>query len=282
MFFLLSKMILLFRVRKNVLYYRITINKKRSTDQSTGIRFDDTDQWNAKRQRFDNNDFNNELLARLKLKLQNIYLSLGAAATAADITKAYKANIPEGKEIVPKAKKKEKKGYNKELDKFLTDAEMSILESAKLGKDQKFLDVFIILMRTGMNYSDYKMLDFRAAIVKSEYGDYIRIERNKTSERAIIPLMPKVRELLEKYDYAPPKMSRIFLYKKTKQISKQLLSREITPKFGRKTMANYCLENSISIDVTAKILGHAGTEMVQRHYAQIREKRVMKEWGMIS
>jgi site-specific recombinase XerD len=48
-------------------------------------------------------------------------------------------------------------------------------------------------------------------------------------------------------------------------------------KFGRKTITNLFLEKGVSIEVTAKVLGHKDLTMVQKHYAQIKHNRVLSE-----
>lgn len=76
----LTDMTILFRTRKNTtintLYIRITIDKKRGTDFSSGIRYDNVEQWNSKKQRFDNSPLLNNEIEEIKHALKEIYLRL--------------------------------------------------------------------------------------------------------------------------------------------------------------------------------------------------------------
>lgn len=91
---------------------------------------------------------------------------------------------------------------------------MKELEEKDWGELQIFADIFIILARTGMNYSDFVSIDFNLAIKTIEQGAVIVIARGKTSRESIIPLFPVVRKILEKYSYNPRRYERTYFNKK--------------------------------------------------------------------
>ncbi len=292
----ITEMNILFRVRTNktiqTLYYRVTLHKQRSTDQTTCINFTQADGWNASSQTFARAPQYNELLARIRLSLQSAYLALGESATAKQVSKRIDVRALMHAPAVPelpkedskeKPKKATRKNYDKEIEKHLTETQMNLLESTVFEKKlQKYADILIILMRTGINYSDYKKIDWKTAIKNTENGELIVIERSKTNQRAIIPLFPIVKKILEKNNYKMRIYHHSGLAVKFEELGKLIGVEHLTPKYGRKTMATFCLDNGVSIEVAAKILGHAGTQMIQRHYAVIGEKRVMAEFkGLI-
>lgn len=275
----LTKMKILFTARKYqeniVLRVRVTINRKKSSDVSTDIFFKDSDCWNAKKQTFENSDYLNERMRREKIKIENIFLKM-KNPTAKGVIDIYT-----GKSTLLD----QRKNVADELSKHLEEADMVKIETFAFDqKLQPWADIYIILQHTAMNYSDYKAMDFRTAVKTNKEGnEYIEFYRNKTNQKSIVPVSPKLKEILEKYKYSPPKRSRSHLNKKLKEIAKLvgIADSRFSVKFGRKTFANLLLEKGVSLDVTSKVLGHANTNLVQKHYAELKAKRIVNEIGEI-
>lgn len=276
----LSNMRILFTPRqytnKSVLRIRVTIDGKRSTDVSTEIFFTAADCWNSRKQTFENSDLLNERVRREKHKIEAIFLKL-KEPTAKAIMDCYC-----GKTTPQKASTKH---YNNEISKHLSEEMMLKIEATEFKPKslQRCADIFIILQRTGINYSDYLRLriDFAPLIKTYEGTKYIEIHRSKTNQRAIIPVHSSLKKVLEKYNYIPPNQSRSFFYRMLKMLAEKvgIEDKRFSLKWGRKSLTNLFLEKGVSVEATARVLGHAGTEMVQKHYARINEKRVIAEVG---
>ena len=65
-------------------------------------------------------------------------------------------------------------------------------------------DQFLLLAWTGCRYSDLPKLT-RRYIVKEDGDDVFSLEQQKTGAKVVIPILPPIVPILEKYDYQPPK-----------------------------------------------------------------------------
>ena len=89
-------------------------------------------------------------------------------------------------------------------DVHLTDAELVAIEQVVLPRPslERARDLFMIGVLSGQRFSDYSV--FEKADVK---GDLIIKAAEKTENDVFIPLLPKLRALLDKYDWNLPKIS---------------------------------------------------------------------------
>ena len=79
----------------------------------------------------------------------------------------------------------------------LTDQDLKTLETIGLPESlDYFRDLFLIGCYSGQRYSDYSRFD-----KKYVDGDYIVIRAKKTAQFSYIPLNPKLKKLLEKYEW---------------------------------------------------------------------------------
>jgi|TARA_R110001606_G_scaffold355358_2_gene506331 site-specific recombinase XerC len=79
----------------------------------------------------------------------------------------------------------------------LTDQDLKTLEAIELSETLSyFRDLFLIGCYSGQRYSDYSRFD-----KKYINGDSIVIRAKKTGQFSYIPLNPKLKRLLEKYDW---------------------------------------------------------------------------------
>ena len=65
-------------------------------------------------------------------------------------------------------------------------------------------DQFLLLAWTGCRYSDLGKLS-RKYIVNEDGDRYFSLEQQKTGAKVVIPILPPIVPILEKYDYQPPK-----------------------------------------------------------------------------
>lgn len=89
---------------------------------------------------------------------------------------------------------------------YLTDDELTDLYNLDLTNNKKLervRDLFLIGCYTGLRFSDFSKLT-----LKNIEGSYIKIETQKTGENVIIPLHPKIIEILKRYNNdLPPSIS---------------------------------------------------------------------------
>ena len=65
-------------------------------------------------------------------------------------------------------------------------------------------DQFLLLAWTGCRYSDLGKLS-RKYIVNENGDNYFSLEQQKTGAKVVIPILPPIVPILEKYDYQPPR-----------------------------------------------------------------------------
>ncbi|MCQ2137854.1 MAG: site-specific integrase [Bacteroidales bacterium] len=82
---------------------------------------------------------------------------------------------------------------------YLTDKELKAVEEhVFVGTKEMARDLFVIGCHTAMRWSDYSRLS-----ILDIQGGYIRQIQQKTKERVIIPVHPKVAEIVQKWNGAP-------------------------------------------------------------------------------
>ena len=135
--------------------------------------------------------------------------------------------------------------------------------------------VFLAMTYSGINHCDLpKLSELKGSDVIT-----FQIQRKKNDgkdvEKAIIPVIPELRELLEKYDYRLP-VHDVNVINRHLHIFESLLNVpiKITTYTARKTAAKLLHERGVSIDVISKILGHTSVLTTQRHYLNVSQKRV--------
>ncbi len=89
----------------------------------------------------------------------------------------------------------------------LNEDELQALADLDLA-DNPYLDrvrdQFLLLAWTGCRYSDLGKLT-RKYIVNEDGESYFSLEQQKTGAKVVIPILPPIVPILEKYDYQPPK-----------------------------------------------------------------------------
>jgi len=89
----------------------------------------------------------------------------------------------------------------------LNEKELQALARLDLA-DNPYLDrvrdQFLLLAWTGCRYSDLGKLS-RKYIVNEDGDSYFSLEQQKTGAKVVIPILPPIVPILEKYDYQPPK-----------------------------------------------------------------------------
>lgn len=89
----------------------------------------------------------------------------------------------------------------------LNENELQALADLDLANNpylDRVRDQFLLLAWTGCRYSDLGKLT-RRYIVQEDGDDCFSLEQQKTGAKVVIPILPPILPILEKYDYQPPK-----------------------------------------------------------------------------
>ena len=167
-----------------------------------------------------------------------------------------------------------KKDKPKEIS-YLKPHIVEKIENLKLESEFKeSIDLFLFICYTSMDNNELRVLDKDKHI----FGDTIVIMRGKTkkySSKQIIPILPKTKSLLEKYNYQLPVHHTYTFNRYLKVIKSMLNINELTTKVGRKTAGMFFLTNSVPIEVVSRIMGHKSVKTTQKYYADILESEIV-------
>lgn len=159
--------------------------------------------------------------------------------------------------------------------KYLTEDEVGKIKNAVITSAyiDRARDLFIFQCYTGMAYADVCQFDFSKA-EQRQGGWFYRDERLKTREQYSQMILPDAMAILKKYDYRLPTIS----LQKYNQFLKSVgrcagLDKVLTSHMGRHTFATMVLNKGVSVEIAAKMLGHAQIKTTQR-YAKVLAKSV--------
>lgn len=171
-----------------------------------------------------------------------------------------------------------KRNTPKEIE-YLNSEQLKSLEKMKFtGVLEDARIIFLAMAYSGLNHCDLKILE----TLKGKESIIVKIDRKKNErhqiDKAIIPIITELRELLDTYDYTLPKHD-INVINRHLHVFEGLLgvNIKITTYTARKSAAMLLSEKGVSIDVVSKILGHTSIQTTQRYYVKISEKRVLQE-----
>jgi len=169
---------------------------------------------------------------------------------------------------------------------YLTAKELSILEEINLPGErlEHVRDIFIFCCYTGLAYADVSKLN-KNHLEEGENGViWIKINRTKTKSRSVIPLLPRAREILEKYSsYAKgntekkllPVISNQNLNKYLKEVAEQCgITKRVSMHLARHTFATtVTLGKGVDIMTVSKMLGHKNLRTTQI-YSKVTELKI--------
>ena len=152
-------------------------------------------------------------------------------------------------------------------------------------------DIFIFACYTGLSFSDIAKLSRIHLQHGADGKEWIIIDRSKTNNRCRIPILPKAREILKRYeDY--PKISNkdillpVLTNQKMNSYLKELgdicdINKNITMHIARHTFAtSVTLSNGVPIETVSKILGHASLKTTQI-YAKVLDRKISEDMDML-
>lgn len=152
-------------------------------------------------------------------------------------------------------------------------------------------DIFIFACYTGLSFSDIAKLSRIHLQHGADGKEWIIIDRSKTNNRCRIPILPKAREILKRYeDY--PKISNkdillpVLTNQKMNSYLKELgdicdINKNITMHIARHTFAtSITLSNGVPIETVSKILGHTSLKTTQI-YAKVLDKKISEDMDLL-
>lgn len=182
--------------------------------------------------------------------------------------------------------------FDKVEREFLTETELLIIEEKVIRIERlSFVrDIFVFACYTGLSYIDAINVEPNDLNIGIDGELWIISKRTKTNTKLKIPLLPKAREIIDRYKDNPRSVSRGTVFpsmsnQKLNSYLKELadiceIQKHLTFHIARHTFATtVTLSNGVPIETVSKLLGHTKLSTTQI-YARVIEKKVsddMKE-----
>ena len=164
---------------------------------------------------------------------------------------------------------------------YLTDEELKRLEKHTFNQIrlQQVKDLFVFCCYTGLAYSEMTTLTTNNVEVGFDGNEWIQMIRKKTNRKISVPVLPKAKEILEKYGNELPKISNQKFNSYLKEISALLsIEKKLTHHIARKTFATtVLLYNNVPMEIVSELLGHSNMSITQAHYGKIVQRKVSDE-----
>lgn len=141
-------------------------------------------------------------------------------------------------------------------------------------KMERARDLFIFCAYTGLSYSDSQLFDFKTMAEERNGIYFINGTRVKTGYTYFTPILQPAMDVLKKYDYEVPKLTNQKANDYLHVIESRLeLNKSLTIHVARHTFATLMLFNGTSLEMLAKMLGHANIKTTQI-YAHVLKSAV--------
>jgi integrase/recombinase XerD len=164
---------------------------------------------------------------------------------------------------------------------YLTDEELKRLEKHTFSQPrlQQVKDLFIFCCYTGLAYAEMSSLTTKNIEIGFDRKEWIQMIRKKTNRKISVPVLPKAKEILEKYNSELPSISNQKFNSYLKEISELLsIDKKLTHHTARKTFATtVLLFNNVPMEIVSELLGHSNMNVTQSHYGKIVQKKVSDE-----
>ena len=164
---------------------------------------------------------------------------------------------------------------------YLTDEELKKLEKHNFSQVrlQQVKDLFIFCCYTGLAYAEMSTLTTKNIEMGFDGNEWIQMIRKKTNKKISIPILPKAREILDKYNDKLPTLSNQKFNSYLKEISELVgIDKKLTHHTARKTFATtVLLFNNVPMEIVSELLGHSNMNITQAHYGKVVHKKVSNE-----
>lgn len=171
-------------------------------------------------------------------------------------------------------------GFGGALTKHLTPDEFQRICNVRLPIKQleRARDLFIFQTWTCLSYSDLMEFDARKITTDKEGRRVYAGTRGKTGKEFVFMLLPEAEYILKRYKNKLPKIDNSKYNYYMKMIAAYAgINKPVSSHWARHTGATLFLNLGVPMEIVAKILGHATTEMTRRVYAKLFDDTVAKE-----
>jgi site-specific recombinase XerD len=163
---------------------------------------------------------------------------------------------------------------------YLTDDEINSLinKEFKIDRLAKVRDVFVFQIYTGLSFADLYDLTLDNIEVGVDGKEWVVISRKKTHVRSAIPILPRAKDILIKYNYKLP----VYCNQRTNSYLKEIadlcnINKTLTSHIARHTFATtVTLSRGIPIETVSKMLGHTDIRTTQI-YAKVIDRKVAQD-----
>ena len=172
---------------------------------------------------------------------------------------------------------------------FLSPEQLKKLEETdfKITRTQQIKDMFVFCCYTGLGFKE--MSELKKKAIKKEFDGelWLSIHRNKTNKAYKVPLLPKAREVMDKYqndsDFAFEGVSNTKFNAYLKEIADVVgIEFNLTHHIARKTFAStVLLYNDVPMEIVSSLLGHSKMQTTQESYGKVVEKRISQEMSRL-
>ena len=175
---------------------------------------------------------------------------------------------------------------------YLSLEEISNLENVVLENPNldRIRDIFLFCCYTGLSYIDLKYLSKEHILKDNEDSFFIRKPRQKTGHDSVIPLLPAVKRILQKYsktddirDFQWQVLSNQKMNQRLKRIATLArVSKSLHMHLARHSFATtVTLCNGVPLESVSQMMGHSSLRQTQ-HYAKIVPLKLKTDMDKIS
>lgn len=168
---------------------------------------------------------------------------------------------------------------------YLTDEELKRLEKHTFSQVRlkQVKDLFIFCCYTGLAFTEMSTLTTNNIEIGFDGNEWIQMIRKKTNRKISVPVLPKAKEILEKYYNELPSISNQKFNSYLKEITALLgIDKKLTHHTDRKTFATtVLLFNDVPMEIVSELLGHTNMNVTQAHYGKIVQKKVSEQINIL-
>ena len=163
----------------------------------------------------------------------------------------------------------------------LDKSEIEVIKRKRfVGRLDKVRDLFLFQCYTALSYVD--MCNLTYSDIQEKDGMYfVNKPRQKTKVNFFAVINPDAMAILEKYDYELPLLSNQKYNAYLKEIGDICnISKTLHSHLARHTCATQLLNDGMSLEIVAKVLGHTNTRQTQQ-YAKLLDDTVLRAFRNI-
>ena len=144
-------------------------------------------------------------------------------------------------------------------------------------------DLFVLQCYTGLSFRDMSSLTKDDIKVDEDGKEWIIKERVKTGVTAFIPILPVVKEILEKYQYDLPTLSNQKYNSYLKEIQEVCgIKKSLHSHLARHTCGTLLLNAGVDMLTVSRVLGHSSMKITEAVYAKLLPSTIMQRVEEIS